>query len=68
MYERLVLYKNLNSRTAAKDSQRLVRTCQVLDQSLHVLPLLALQVLDQFSLASPGESWRYVYKGLYQGL
>ena len=38
--------KNLNSRTA-KDSQGLVRTCQVLDQSLHV-PLLALQVLDQY--------------------
>ena len=37
--------KNLNSRTA-KDSQGLVRTCQVLDQSLPV-PLLALQVLNQ---------------------
>ena len=44
--------KILNSRTA-KDSQGLVRTCQVLDQSLQV-PLLALQVLT-----SPGESWRY---------
>ena len=37
--------KNLNSRTA-KDSQGLVSTCQVLDQSLHV-PLLDLQALDQ---------------------
>ena len=36
--------KNLNSGTA-KDSQGLVRTCQVLDQFLHV-SLLALQVLD----------------------
>ena len=35
--------QNLNSRTA-KDLQGLVRTCQVLDQSLHV-PLLALPVL-----------------------
>ena len=35
--------KNLSSRTA-KDSQGLVKTYQVLDQSLHV-PLLALQVL-----------------------
>ena len=42
--------KILNSRTA-KDSQGLVRTCQVLDQSLQV-PLLALQVLT-----SPYQSW-----------
>ena len=35
----------------------MVRTCQVLDQSLHV-PLLALKVLGQ----SWGESWRYVAK------
>ena len=35
----------MNSRTA-EDSQGLVRTCQVLEQSLHV-PLLALEVLDQ---------------------
>ena len=41
--------KNLNSRTA-KDSQELARTCQVLDQSLHV-PLLALQVLG-----NPGDT------------
>ena len=48
--------KNLNSR-AAKDSQGLVRTCQVLDQSLHV-PRLALQVLDQSLevLGNPGDT------------
>ena len=47
--------KNLKFRIAAKDSQRLVRTCQVLDQSLPV-PLLALQVLDQSLpvLGNPG--------------
>ena len=51
-----VLTKNLNSRTA-KDSQGLVRTCQVLDQSLHV-PLLDLQVLDQSLpvLGNPGDT------------
>ena len=48
--------KNLNSRTA-KYSQGLVRTCQVLDQSLQV-PLLALQVLDQSLpvLGNPGDT------------
>ena len=48
--------KNLNSRTA-KDSQGLVKTCQVLDKSLHV-PLLALQVLDQSLpvLGNPGDT------------
>ena len=48
--------KILNSRTA-KDSQGLVRTCQVLDQSLQV-PLLALQVLDQSLpvLENPGDT------------
>ena len=48
--------KILNSRTA-KDSQGLVRTCQVLDQSLQV-PLLALQVLDQSLpvLGNPGDT------------
>ena len=48
--------KNLNSRVA-KDSQGLVRTCQVLDQSLHV-PFLALQVLDQSLpvLGNPGDT------------
>ena len=48
----LVEDDNLNS-SSAEDSQGLVRTCQVLDQSLHV-PLLALQVLDQ---SSPYQSW-----------
>ena len=48
--------KNLNSRTA-KDSQGLVRTCQVLDHSLQV-PLLALQVLYQSLpvLGNPGDT------------
>ena len=48
--------KILNFRTA-KDSQGLVRTCQVLDQSLPV-PLLALQVLDQSLpvLGNPGDT------------
>ena len=48
--------KNLNSRTA-KDSQGLARTCQVLDQSLHV-SLVALQVLDQSLpvLGNPGDT------------
>ena len=48
--------KILNSRTA-KDSQGLVRTCQVLDQSLQV-PLLALQVLGQslLVLGNPGDT------------
>ena len=44
----------MNSRTA-KDFQGLVRTCQDLDESLHV-PLLALQVLGQSLpvLVNPG--------------
>ena len=48
--------KILNSRSA-KDSQGLVRTCQVLDQSLQV-PLSALQVLDQSLpvLGNPGDT------------
>ena len=48
--------KILNS-TTAKDYQGLVRTCQVLDQSLQV-PLLALQVLDQSLpiLGNPGDT------------
>ena len=52
----LVKDDNLNS-SSAKDSQGLVRTSQVLDQSLHV-PLLALQVLDQSLpvLGNPGDT------------
>ena len=48
--------KILNSRTA-NDSQGLVRTCQVLDQSLQV-PLLALKFLDQSLpvLGNPGDT------------
>ena len=48
--------KSLNSRTA-KNTQGLVKTCQVLDQSLPV-PLLALQVLDQSLpvLGNPGDT------------
>ena len=47
---------NLNSRIA-KDSQGLVRTCQILDQSLHE-PLLALQVLWNPRDTLPGTGTR----------
>ena len=48
--------KNLNSRTA-KDSQGLARTCQILDQSLH-MSLLDLQVLEKCIQvrANPGDT------------
>ena len=50
--------KKMHSRTA-KDSRGLTRTCQVLDQSLH-LPLFALQVMDQSLpvLGNPGDTPR----------